>query len=68
MADKNNTNSKISSLIGRNVKINYITIPNEITREIGKVYSIENGFIIIELDNLKFKWIPIKSIVRIEEV
>ena len=57
-----------NSLLNKKVRVSYITIPNEITRDEGIVFKIENNFIILKLYNDKLKWVPLRTIVRIEEI
>ena len=60
-------NKNTDLLKGKKIVVNYITLPNEIARDEGLLYSWSSDFLILQLTSDKLKFIPIKNVIRIEE-
>ena len=60
--------NKKSDLIGKNIKISYNSTYNEVSTDVGVLYSIDTGFFVIKLKTGLLKWIDRSKIVRVEQL
>ena len=54
--------------IGERVRISYNAKSNEVTQDTGILFGVDSDFVVLQLSDDKIKWIPLRVIVRIEEI
>ena len=61
-----NDKKELKDLISKRIKIFYNDLTDNVTLDVGILENIDNGFLIVNLNN-KNKYISLTKVVRIEE-